>query len=79
MHMRDASRMHDAVEEDDNWVLKTQLWETHEGSLRFTVKYAVRHAFFHLQFINEYNKGNNYTFKIRRNVAEREGGGQIFF
>ena len=44
--------MHDGVQEDDNWVLKTKLWETYESMLRFTVKYAVRHAFFHLQFFN---------------------------
>ena len=51
MHTHDVSHMHDGVE-DDNWEPKTKLWETHEGTLRFTLKYAVRHAFFHLQFTN---------------------------
>ena len=52
MHMHNVSHMHDGVEEDDNWEPKIKLWETHEDMLRFTLKYAVRHAFFHLQFVN---------------------------
>ena len=52
MHTHDVSHMHDGVEEDDNSEPKTKLWETHEVTLGFTVKDAVRHAFFLLQFIN---------------------------
>ena len=79
MHTHDVSHMHDGVEEDDNSVLKTKLWETMRVRLgsQWNMLWDMPFSIFNL--LMEYNKGNNYTFKIRRKLQKEKEEVKYFF